>query len=73
MAINDYYYWRFKKYPIEIWGETSKYYGLRCKLLAVGKKNNILIEFDDGKRFITNRRGIKKIKDTRQLELFKGV
>ena len=72
MAIGDYYYWRFKKYPIDNWGEQSKYYRKKCKLLSVGNKNSVLIEFEDGYKVITSRMGLLKIKNTKQLELFDG-
>lgn len=72
MSIGDFYKWGFRKYPIFNWNETSKYYGKRCKLLNVGNKNSVLIQFDDGYKVITTRMGLRKIKNTNQLELFGG-
>jgi len=38
-------------------------YGQRCRVVASGKSgrgNNVLIEFEDGFRIITDRRGLRK-------------
>jgi hypothetical protein len=37
--------------------------GQRCRLLKVGGRNSVLIEFDDGHQVITDRRGLRKVKD----------
>jgi len=39
------------------------YRGKACKLLKVGKLNNVLIEFEDGFKVITNRRGLRRMMD----------
>jgi len=35
----------------------------RCRLSAVGALNSVALEFHDGFRVITDRRGIRRIKD----------
>jgi len=37
--------------------------GQRCKVLARGKMNSILVEFEDGFRVITSRYAVRKEKN----------
>jgi hypothetical protein len=37
--------------------------GERCAVLARGKMNSALIEFEDGYRVITSRNGLRRIKE----------
>ena len=50
------YVWFWKK-------RLAERKGQRCRLLAVGALNSVALEFDDGFRVITDRRGIRRIKD----------
>ncbi len=34
--------------------------GMPCQILARGRMNSILVEFQDGARFITNRYAVRK-------------
>ena len=36
--------------------------GQRCRVLARGKMNSVLIEFEDGRKVLTSRNAIRKIK-----------
>lgn len=48
-----------------VWFWTSKLperKGQRCRLLAVGKKNSALVEFEDGFRVLTSRYAVRKAK-----------
>jgi hypothetical protein len=36
--------------------------GMKCRVLARGKKNNILVEFEDGYKVITSRYAVRLIK-----------
>ena len=38
--------------------------GQPCRVLARGKKNSILVEFEDGYRVITSRFAVRKISGT---------
>lgn len=49
--------WHWRKFPI---GVSRK--GQLCRLLAVGRMNSAMVEFEDGARFITNRRGLRRIR-----------
>ncbi len=62
MAIGDLYYWAWHKVPRREWEEPSPCYGHRCRLLAVGGKGMVLVEFECGSRVITGRQGLRKIK-----------
>lgn len=35
--------------------------GQRCRVLARGKKNSILVEFEDGYRVITSRYAVRRL------------
>ena len=43
------------KYP-----ETGKRKGRQCRVLARGKKNSILVEFEDGYRAVVSRYAVRK-------------
>lgn len=47
------YRWAWKKRLPERTGQP-------CKLLVVGKLNNVLLEFQDGYKVVTDRRGIRR-------------
>lgn len=47
------YIWYWRK-------RLGEYKGRPCRLLAVGKLNSVLIEFKDGRKFVTDRRGLRK-------------
>lgn len=36
-------------------------YGQACKLLAAGRMNSVLIEFDDGVRHVVSRYSIRRL------------
>jgi len=47
------------------WGnnsERAKCKGKRCRLLASGAMNTVLIEFEDGFRMTTSRRALRLIR-----------
>jgi len=48
------YYWRIKK-------QLPERFKTRCRLLASGKMNSVLIEFEDGLKVITNRYFIRRL------------
>lgn len=50
------YYWNWKIKPPGRKGQ-------RCLVLARGKMNSCLVEFEDGYRCITSRNGLRKIKN----------
>ena len=55
------------KYPY-IWSwhkRLGERRGQRCRILAIGKMNNVALEFEDGFRVITCRMGLRKVKDDR--------
>ncbi|MFI5908055.1 hypothetical protein [Dactylosporangium sp. NPDC051541] len=35
--------------------------GRRCRVLAFGARNNALVEFEDGYRVVTCRRGLRRV------------
>jgi hypothetical protein len=54
------WYWRRCRlaghnYPL------GEYKGLSCRVVVRGRMNNCLIEFKNGKKFVTSRNGIRKI------------
>ncbi len=49
------YYWRIRK-------RLPHRHGHRCKVLARGKMNSILVEFEDGWKCVTSRNFVRKIK-----------
>lgn len=49
-------HWTYK------WGNNetrAEYKGKPCRLLAHGKKNSVLVEFEDGHKMITSRYALK--------------
>lgn len=47
------------------WGNNPRralFKGMRCKLLASGKRNTVLIEFENGEKMTTSRRALRKVK-----------
>ena len=43
------------------WGDRAlDRKGERCRLIAVGTMHSVLIEFEDGYRVVTDRRGLRK-------------
>ena len=56
MADNDYPY----RY---VWGnnpQRAKWKDRRCRILATGRMNSCLIEFEDGEQANTSRRALKR-------------
>lgn len=49
------YYWRVKT-------RLPERQGAKCKVLARGKMNSCLVEFEDGYKVITSRNYIRRIK-----------
>jgi hypothetical protein len=49
------YKWAWSKRPID---KDRK--GMLCNVIAFGKMNSCMIEFEDGKQFITSRNGLRK-------------
>ena len=49
------YYWFWKK-------KLGDRNGQKCRVLARGKMNSILVEFEDGYRVITSRYAVRKLK-----------
>ncbi len=54
MADRVTHYWRVRKYLPERFGQ-------RCRVLAVGKLNSALVEFEDGWRVLTVRYFVRKV------------
>ena len=50
------YIWFWKK-------KLPQYKGKRCKVLARGKMNSILVEFEDGYRVVTSRYAVRRSGD----------
>ena len=42
--------------------------GTRCKVLARGRKNNILVQFEDGYKVITHRYAVRRLKGGDDIE-----
>ncbi|MGZ6652278.1 MAG: hypothetical protein ACXVHB_33260 [Solirubrobacteraceae bacterium] len=62
------WYWRQKpgwngETPPRVFDRERK--GERCRLLAVGTLNSVLIEFEDGHRTVTCRMGLRKPNQTK--------
>lgn len=49
------HYWRIRKW-------LPGRYGQECRIVATGKLNSALVEFNDGWRVVTNRRFVRKLK-----------
>ena len=50
------YYWYWKK-------KLPERKGQRCRVLARGKMNSILVEFEDGYQVITSRHAVRRVKE----------
>lgn len=57
MPDNYPYYWR-------VWNKLPERKGQPCRVLVRGRKNTILVEFEDGYRVVTSRNFVRKRKDT---------
>jgi hypothetical protein len=53
------YYYAWKNNP-----KRKTLYGRKCRIVARGKMNSILIEFEDGQRECVSRNAVRKIKAT---------
>ena len=56
------YTWVWSKYPTDSWTEPGERKGQRCKLLATGSRNAVLVEFEDGAQYVTSRYGLRRMK-----------
>lgn len=52
------YVWSWAKYPVD-----SLRKGAPCRMLARGRMNSCLLEFEDGYRVVTSRNGLRKRKE----------
>jgi hypothetical protein len=50
---NTIYMWRWRK-------RLGERYGQRCRILARGSKNSVLVEFEDGYRVLTSRWAVRR-------------
>ena len=50
------HYWRIKT-------RLPERKGQRCRLLAAGALNSVLVEFKDGERYITSRWYVRRVKE----------
>ena len=57
--------WRWKKWPACSWTCTHAHrYGHRCRVLARGSKNSVLVEFEsDGYRVVTSRYAVRRVQE----------
>lgn len=53
MTIEFPYRWYWKKYMPDRFGQ-------HCRILATGKKDSVLLEFEDGWKVITIRYGVRR-------------
>jgi hypothetical protein len=51
--VKHYYVWFWKK-------RLPERKGQKCRILARGKLNSILVEFDDGHRVVTSRYAVRR-------------
>ena len=54
---------KYQGWYIYMWGNNSvraKFKGRRCRLIAVGRMNSCLLEFENGERLLTSRNAIRK-------------
>ena len=49
------HYWRVRKFLPERFGQA-------CRIVAVGRRNSVLVEFGDGTKYITIRYFVRKLK-----------
>jgi len=52
------HYYGFKNYPCRL-----KWFKQRCRIVAVGKLNSVLIEFMDGEKLTTSAHAVRPIKN----------
>jgi len=55
------------------WGNNevrAQYKGKLCKRICSGALGSCLLEFEDGRRLVTSRRAIRKVKVTQRPSLF---
>ena len=54
---------QYKEYPYAwYWKKRLPgHKGQRCQILARGKKNSVLVEFEDGFRVVTSRFAVRKL------------
>lgn len=64
MPMTYLYVWAWNKRPTtpDSWRPGNRR-GQRCKVLARGRMNSALVEFEDGYRCVTSRNGLRKRKD----------
>lgn len=58
------------------WKSNSKrlsMYRRRCRVLASGTKNSVMIEFENGQREIVSKYAVKKAKKMSDLPMFKNT
>lgn len=57
------YWWAWDKWPAkaDAWAPGERK-GQRCRLLAVGRRNAVAVEFEDGTRCVTLRYGLRRKK-----------
>jgi hypothetical protein len=53
------HYWRIKKWLPERFGQ-------HCRIVATGSMNSVMVEFEDGVRFVTVRYFVRKFKETQK-------
>lgn len=53
------YVWAWRVRPLDAKGQS--YMGKPCRVLARGKMNSCLVEFEDGAKFITSRNGLRRL------------
>ena len=54
------------KFYVYAWGNNpirKKYKGKRCRILAYGAKNSVLLEFLNGEQIVTSRFAVRKPTD----------
>lgn len=51
------------------WGNNlvrAMFFGRRCRVVARGKMNTILVEFEDGRRVVTSRNAVRRVRKDEQ-------
>lgn len=70
MASGDFplvYRWKLPGY----WGpEGSPLFGKRCRQVAQGAKNSVMVEFEGGKSYVVSRHAVRPWKESSQRSLF---
>lgn len=54
--------WGWNKWPAaaDAWVPGNRA-GQRVRLLVAGRRNSVLVEFEDGTKVVTSRRGLRRI------------